>query len=68
MLTKWQPLAKDLTKMSAKSAIKLVIGGADEAASQSALFRWVARPCWPSFWRPVSCCCGSISVVTSPTD
>ncbi|MEM8924246.1 MAG: organoarsenical effux MFS transporter ArsJ [Actinomycetota bacterium] len=35
-------IAKDLTKMSAKSAIKLVVGGADEAATRSALFRWVA--------------------------
>ncbi len=35
-------IAKDLTKMSSKSAIKLVVGGADEAAHQSALFTWVA--------------------------
>ncbi|MEM9131119.1 MAG: organoarsenical effux MFS transporter ArsJ [Actinomycetota bacterium] len=35
-------IAKDLTKMSSKSAIKLVVGGADDAAHQSALFRWVA--------------------------
>lgn len=35
-------IAKDLTKMSSKSAIKLVVGGVDEAAHQSALFTWVA--------------------------
>ena len=35
-------IAKDLTKMSSKSAIKLVVGGEDDAQHQSALFRWVA--------------------------
>lgn len=35
-------IAKDLTKMSSKSAIKLVVGGADDQQHQSALFRWVA--------------------------
>ena len=35
-------IAKDLTKMSSKSAIKLVVGGTTEEQHQSALFRWVA--------------------------
>ncbi len=35
-------VAKDLTKMSSKSAVKLVAGGATEAEHQSNLFRWVA--------------------------
>ena len=35
-------IAKDLTKMSSKSAIKLVVGGPDTEQRQSALFRWVA--------------------------
>ncbi|MEM7284811.1 MAG: organoarsenical effux MFS transporter ArsJ [Actinomycetota bacterium] len=35
-------IAKDLTKMSSKSAIKLVVGGDDDRQHQSALFRWVA--------------------------
>ena len=34
-------IAKDLTKMSSKSAIKLVVGGSD-GQRQSTLFRWVA--------------------------
>jgi predicted MFS family arabinose efflux permease len=35
-------IAKDLTKMSSKSAIKFVVGGATETEQQSALFKWVA--------------------------
>ena len=35
-------IAKDLTKMGSKSAIKLVVGGPDTEQRQSALFRWVA--------------------------
>jgi len=35
-------VAKDLTKMSSKSAVKLLVKGADEQQTQSALFRWVA--------------------------
>ena len=35
-------IAKDLTKMSSKSAIKFVVSGATEHEQQSALFRWVA--------------------------
>ena len=35
-------VAKDLTKMSSKSAVKLVVADSDATASQSALFKWVA--------------------------
>lgn len=35
-------VAKDLTKMSSKSSVKLVVGGATEEEHQSTLFRWVA--------------------------
>ncbi|CAN5440988.1 organoarsenical effux MFS transporter ArsJ [soil metagenome] len=35
-------VAKDLTKMSSKSAIKLVVKGTGEAETQSTLFKWVA--------------------------
>lgn len=35
-------IAKDLTKMSSKSAVKLIVKDDDEADSQSSLFKWVA--------------------------
>ena len=35
-------IAKDLTKMSSKSAVKLVVSGDGETEVQSALFKWVA--------------------------
>lgn len=35
-------IAKDLTKMSSKSAIKFVVGDATGTEQQSALFKWVA--------------------------
>lgn len=35
-------VAKDLTKMSSKSAVKLIVKEASEDESDSALFRWVA--------------------------
>ena len=35
-------VAKDLTKMSSKSAIKLLVPGDGGAESSSRLFRWVA--------------------------
>ncbi len=35
-------IAKDLTKMSSKSAVKLLVKGNDEAENQTALFKWVA--------------------------
>ena len=35
-------IAKDLTKMSSKSAVKLLVRGDSEQESQSALFKWVA--------------------------
>ncbi len=37
-------IAKDLTKMSSKSAIKVIVpGGGDGADAEPALFKWVAR-------------------------
>jgi predicted MFS family arabinose efflux permease len=35
-------IAKDLNKMSAKASVKALAGSADEAGSESRLFRWVA--------------------------
>ena len=35
-------IAKDLTKLSSKSAIKLIVGGKDSTEHNSALFKWVA--------------------------
>ncbi len=35
-------IAKDLTKMSSKSAVKLLVTGSSDADHQSALFKWVA--------------------------
>ncbi|EMI19626.1 major facilitator superfamily protein [Rhodopirellula maiorica SM1] len=35
-------IAKDLTKMSSKSAVKLLVDDQDEAKSQSRLYKWVA--------------------------
>ncbi|MAP07399.1 MAG: MFS transporter [Rhodopirellula sp.] len=35
-------IAKDLTKMSSKSAVKLLVKGDNEAENQTALFKWVA--------------------------
>ncbi|GAA5507429.1 organoarsenical effux MFS transporter ArsJ [Novipirellula caenicola] len=35
-------IAKDLTKMSSKSAVKLLVNDPDEATSQSRLYKWVA--------------------------
>ena len=35
-------IAKDLTKLSSKSAIKLIVGGASQAEHNSSLFKWVA--------------------------
>lgn len=35
-------IAKDLTKMSSKSAVKLLVEDRDESESQSRLFKWVA--------------------------
>ncbi|QDS86284.1 Major Facilitator Superfamily protein [Rosistilla ulvae] len=35
-------VAKDLTKMSSKSAVKLIVQGSDAAETESRLFKWVA--------------------------